>query len=105
VLLSLQIHSLFSSRVRGVPIANLKVKVQDSRLQEIPGVSKTDETGFFQIEDSEKYTAPFFLFFYPPQSDTVCGEYLIFVDPTHNGQVALDYYPQTSPCSCSCLIE
>ena len=88
----------------GKNVPNLPVRVLDSNLQEVPDVQPTDVHGVFHIENSELFTAPFFMYFTTPSGGT-CGSYFIYIDPANEGHVDLNYYPDNLPCSCAKLVQ
>lgn len=87
----------------GQPVPNLSITVVDFLGVAVAGVTSTDSQGNFQIENTENYTAPFYMSFTTSQG-SICGQYSISVSE-NQGCVTLNYYPTCSPCSCSRLCE
>ncbi len=88
----------------GANVPNLPISVTDTSGQKIPNIQPTNAQGVFQIEDSELYLPPFYMWFKTKNGST-CGGYYIFIDSNDNGQVQLQYYPTELPCSCSKLVR
>jgi hypothetical protein len=88
----------------GANITKLQVEVFDSLNVSVPDVSPTDSNGEFVIENSETYTAPFYMCFKTP-SGSMCGNYSINEITPATGSVMLNYYPTNLSCSCSKLVH
>ncbi len=88
----------------GMKVPNLAVSVIDSLGQTVADVQPTNSLGQFTIEDSELYTAPFYMWF-RTKSGSICGSYYIYIDQDDAGWVHLNYYPTELPCSCSKLVH
>lgn len=86
----------------GSLIGNLPITVYDFEGEEVSDISSTNSEGVFVINDSQNYTAPFYLFF-KSQSGSSCGAYNVVENGADVGFVYLNYYPTELPCSCSKL--
>ncbi len=88
----------------GQAVKQLKIAVFDETRTQVTGLNETESDGSFVIQNSELYSAPFYMFF-TDASGSQCGSYPITQHSATEGVVYLNYYPTELPCSCSKLTQ